>query len=203
MAKGGGAEVGATKRGKGMSHRRMKRLSRRRSCVGGFAAIGAVWRDQLDPVSSQFIVERVAVVGAITDQIFWLGFNHVEVEAQLHQANFMMIGGVRAYRKRQSMTIDNRHDFHAFSALRCAHFCPTAFSHYECRIDEAFFFIERTCREARWQHPSAPAARSHRGTKSGSVAVPFCNSDSSAGACAIARLCSESTEPPQAPDVSE
>src|SRR6516165_8104402 len=109
MAKGGGAEVGATKRGKGMSHRRMKRLSRRRSCVGGFAAIGAVWRDQLDPVSSQFIVERVAVVGAITDQIFWLGFNHVEVEAQLHQANFMMIGGVRAYRK-QSMTIDNRHD---------------------------------------------------------------------------------------------
>src|SRR6516165_10350743 len=144
MAKGGGAEVGATKRGKGMSHRRMKRLSRRRSCVGGFAAIGAVWRDQLDPVSSQFIVERVAVVGAITDQIFWLGFNHVEVEAQLHQANFMMIGGVRAYRKRQSMTIDNRHDFHAFSALRCADFCPTAFSHYECRIDEAFFFIERT-----------------------------------------------------------
>src|SRR5215470_2281131 len=55
----------------------------------------------------------------------------------------MMIGSVRAYRKRQSMAIDNRHDFHAFSALRCADFCPTAFSHYECRIDEAFLFIER------------------------------------------------------------
>src|SRR6516165_5603861 len=66
----------------------------------------------------------------------------------------------------------------------------------ECHIDEAFFFIEQhLCREARWQHPSAPAARSHRGTKSGSVDAPFCNSDSSAGACAIARLCSESTEP--------
>src|SRR6516225_6980935 len=55
----------------------------------------------------------------------------------------MMIGSMRAYRKRQSMAIDNRHDFHAFSTLRCADFCPTAFSHYECRIDEAFLFIER------------------------------------------------------------
>jgi hypothetical protein len=78
------------------------------------AAIGAVWRDHLDPLSAQFLLEWVAVVGAITDQIFWLGLNRVEVEAQLHQANFMMIGSVRAYRKRQSMAIDSRHDFCAF-----------------------------------------------------------------------------------------
>src|SRR6202035_1220868 len=55
-----------------------------------------------------------------------------------------MVGGMRAYRKRQSMAINNRHDFHAFSALRCADLCPTAFSHHECSIDEAFFFIEST-----------------------------------------------------------
>src|SRR6516164_6476461 len=42
------------------------------------------------------------------------------------------------------MAIDNRHDFHAFSALRGSDFCPTAFSHYKCRIDEAFSFIECT-----------------------------------------------------------
>ena len=42
------------------------------------------------------------------------------------------------------MAINYRHDFHAFSALRLANFRPTAFGHYEGRIDEAFFFIERT-----------------------------------------------------------
>jgi hypothetical protein len=46
----------------------------------------------------------------------------------------MMIGSMRAYRKRQSMAINYRHDFHAFSALCGSDFCPTAFSHYECRI---------------------------------------------------------------------
>src|ERR1700730_15099689 len=56
----------------------------------------------------------------------------------------MMVGSMRAYRKRQSVAINNRHDFHAFSALRCADLCSTAFSHHECRIDEAFFFVEHT-----------------------------------------------------------
>jgi hypothetical protein len=62
------------------------------------AAIGAVWRDHLDAVSTQFLIQRIAVVGAITDQILRLGFDHVEVEAQLHQADFMMVSSMRAYR---------------------------------------------------------------------------------------------------------
>ena len=44
-------------------------------------AIGAVWRDHLDTISSQFLVERIAVIGTVADQVFWLGFDHVEVEA--------------------------------------------------------------------------------------------------------------------------
>ena len=48
------------------------------------AAIGAVWRDHLDAVSAQLLVQGIAVVGAVTDPILWLGFDHVEVEAQLH-----------------------------------------------------------------------------------------------------------------------
>ena len=63
-------------------------------------AIGAVWRDHLDTISSQFLVERIAVIGTVADQVFWLGFDHVEVEAQLHQADLMVVGGVRADRKR-------------------------------------------------------------------------------------------------------
>jgi hypothetical protein len=39
------------------------------------------------------------------------------------------------------VAIHNRHDFHAFSALRCSDFRSTTFGRDERRIDEAFFFI--------------------------------------------------------------
>ena len=60
---------------------RFKRASKR---LRRLAAIGAVWRDLLDAVSAQLLVQGIAVVGAVTDPILWLGFDHVEVEAQLH-----------------------------------------------------------------------------------------------------------------------
>ena len=63
-------------------------------------AIGAVWRDHLDTISSQFLVERIAVIGPVADQVIRLGFDHVEIEAQLHQANLMVVGSMRADRKR-------------------------------------------------------------------------------------------------------
>ena len=42
------------------------------------------------------------------------------------------------------MAINNRHDFHAFSAFRCSDLCPATLGHHERRIDEAFFFIQHT-----------------------------------------------------------
>ena len=42
------------------------------------------------------------------------------------------------------MAINNRHDFHAFPALRRADFGPATFRHHERRVDEALFFIQRT-----------------------------------------------------------
>ena len=60
------------------------------------AAIGAVWRDHLDAVSTQLLIQRIAIVGAITDQILRLGFDHVEVEAQLHQAFGAFVTSVAA-----------------------------------------------------------------------------------------------------------
>jgi hypothetical protein len=44
------------------------------------------------------LVQGIAVIGAVTYQILGLGFDHVEVEAQLHQADFVMVGRMRAYR---------------------------------------------------------------------------------------------------------
>ena len=42
------------------------------------------------------------------------------------------------------MAINNRHDFHAFSAFRCSDLCPATLGHHERRVDEAFFFIQHT-----------------------------------------------------------
>ena len=44
-------------------------------------AAGAVGRDHLDAVPAQAVVERIAVVGTITDKSLWFGFDHVEIEA--------------------------------------------------------------------------------------------------------------------------
>jgi hypothetical protein len=86
----------------------------------------------------------VRAIGLNTKRIlFWLGFDHVEVEAQLYQADFVMVCRMRADRKRQSMAIDNRHDFHAFSALRGSDLRSAALGHNKRCVDEAFCFVER------------------------------------------------------------
>ena len=114
------------------------------SILRGHLAVGAMWRNHLDAVASQLLVQGIAVVGAVADQILRLGFDHVEVEAELHQAHFVMVGRMRADRKWQAMAIDDRHDFHTFSAPRRSDFGPATFCHHERRLDEAFLFVERT-----------------------------------------------------------
>src|SRR5262245_53219092 len=42
------------------------------------------------------------------------------------------------------MALSDRHDFHAFSTFRCPNLCPATLGHPEGRVDEAFFFIQRT-----------------------------------------------------------
>jgi hypothetical protein len=48
---------------------------------------------------------------ATTNQVLGLRLDHVEVEAQLHQGDFMVVRSMCADRQRQPVTIDNRHDF--------------------------------------------------------------------------------------------
>ena len=53
------------------------------------------------------MVERVAVVSTVADEIFRLGFDYVEVEAQLYEAHFVMVRGVGADRERQAVAIQS------------------------------------------------------------------------------------------------
>lgn len=85
--------------------------------------------DHRDALAAQFLVEAIAIVGAIADEVIRLGLDHVEVEAELHQANFVMVGGVRAHRQRQAVAIHNCHDFQAFSAFRRTDLGAAALGH--------------------------------------------------------------------------
>jgi len=48
-----------------------------------------VGRDHFDAVCWQLLIERITVIGAIADEILRLCFDHVEIDAQLHQADFV------------------------------------------------------------------------------------------------------------------
>jgi len=51
----------------------------------------------------EVIIEAIAVVSTIPNEMFWLGLQHVEVETELNQGDFMMIGRMRTDRERQEL----------------------------------------------------------------------------------------------------
>src|SRR6516165_2719081 len=73
-----------------------------------------------------------------------VSLDHVEVEAELNQTHFVVVGSVRADRQRQSVTIDYRHDFQAFSAPSRPDLSSTSFGHRKCRVDKAFLLVQPT-----------------------------------------------------------
>ena len=83
-------------------------------------AVRLVQRKHLCALGAHGRVERIAVIRLIADQVLRPRLDHVKVEGQLHERDLMMVRGVRGHRQRQTVTIDNRHDFHAFSASRRA-----------------------------------------------------------------------------------
>ena len=48
--------------------------------------------NQVHPVLLEVLIELIAVIGAITNEMFRFGFQHVEVETEVHQRDLMMIG---------------------------------------------------------------------------------------------------------------
>ena len=48
-------------------------------------------RDHLDTLDLQFSVQGITVVRFVANQVLRCRLNHVELEAQLHQRDFMMV----------------------------------------------------------------------------------------------------------------
>ena len=82
-----------------------------------FHPILSVRRDHLNALVPQLLIELVAVVGAIANEILRLRFDHVELETQLHQGDLMVVRRMGTDRQRQSVTSNNFHDFYALAAL--------------------------------------------------------------------------------------
>src|SRR5262249_18828535 len=106
-------------------------------------AVRTIRSNHLDALSAQFFVKDVTVVSAVADEVFGLGLDHVEVEAEPHQTYFVAIRCMRAHRERQTMAIHNRHDLRAFPTSRRADLRTAALSHRKRRVDKTLLFIER------------------------------------------------------------
>ena len=84
----------------------------------GACPIATMRGNHFHSLGLQPLIQAVAVVSLVPDQTIRLRFDQIKIETQLHQPYFMMIRRVGADRQRQTLAIHNRHDFHAFSALR-------------------------------------------------------------------------------------
>ena len=126
-------------------------------------------RDHVDAVLFEVVIEAIAVIRPIANEMLGFRFQHVEVETELDQGDFMMMRRMRTDREGQPVPIHNRENLHAFPAFREAHGVPAALGRRKGGIDEAFalvhhaFFPQRIgqLREDLPQHlPLAPLLES-------------------------------------------
>ncbi len=82
------------------------------------------------------VIESIAVIRAITDEMLRLGLQHGEVETELDPRDFMMIGRMRTHGERESLSIHNREDLHAFPTLRESDRLAATLRRGTCRIND-------------------------------------------------------------------
>jgi len=100
--------------------------------------------NQIDAVPFEVLIEAIAVIGPVTNEMFGLSLQHIEVETELDQGDFMMIRGMGTHGEGQAMAIHNREDLHAFAAFGQPHGLPAALGRGKRGIDEALAFINRS-----------------------------------------------------------
>jgi hypothetical protein len=100
-------------------------------------------RNEVDTLLLEVGIEAVAVVRPIADEMFGFGLEHVEIETELDQGDFVMIRGVRAGREGQSVPIHNCKNLHALPTFREAHRVPAAPRGRKGGVDEALALVNR------------------------------------------------------------
>ncbi len=76
---------------------------------------------QVHPFLLEIIIQSITVIGVVPNEMLGLGLQHVEVDTELDQRDFMMVRGMCAGGKGEPMAIDNRQDFHVPPEFGQAH----------------------------------------------------------------------------------
>jgi hypothetical protein len=80
-------------------------------------AIVLVGRDEPDAMLlQQALIQRIAIVGTVTDHSFWLGSREPLRDGGLDELRFMRRSAGDAAGDRKTMAVRDRHDFAAFAA---------------------------------------------------------------------------------------
>lgn len=94
-------------------------------------------RDEFDASIGESSVERIAVVGFVTDDPFGQGLGNHEVEELLSKMTFGSTGRGGVDRGGKPVSIDQHHDFHAFADSREADLIASTLRLGEGAVDEA------------------------------------------------------------------
>ena len=81
-----------------------------RTAILGLPAVATVGCDHFHPALPEFLVELVAVIGAVSYQPFRQHLDEHEVEQQLDQTHFCPLSAFRADGDRKTMAVDHCHD---------------------------------------------------------------------------------------------
>ena len=103
----------------------------------------AMRRNAVHALLFEVVIEPLAVIGPIPNEMFGLGFEHVEVETELDQGDCVMIRCVRTDGEGEPMPIHNRQNLHAFPAFREPHGLAAALGGRKRGVDETLAFINR------------------------------------------------------------
>ncbi len=81
-------------------------------------ARGAVWGNQVHTVLLEVVIESIAVIGPIADEMLEFGLEHVEIKTGLDQGDFMMSRRVRTDGEGEPVSIHNRANLQALTLYR-------------------------------------------------------------------------------------
>src|SRR5215217_1251542 len=88
---------------------------------GRFLAVGFVWRNHLNSLLLQTLIERIAIIGSITDQSFRFFFGESLFQGFFHQLHFMWRSTSNGYGERKTSAICHCHELCTFAPLGFSH----------------------------------------------------------------------------------
>jgi len=98
--------------------------------------------NHVDAVVLEVVIEAIAVIGSVANEMLGVRLQHLEVETELDHGDFMMIGRMRTGGEGEPVPIDNRQNLHVLPAFREADGLAAALGGGERGIDETLPFVE-------------------------------------------------------------